>query len=99
MLLHRKNKLIRDRIMTRGSIDHVPVHVREVLRAALVLDATAIILCHNHPSGDPHPSQCDNALTRKIVTACKVMEIDVHDHVIAGFGREEAAFSMRAAGC
>lgn len=98
LLLDRKNKLIRDRTMTRGSIDHVPVYVSEVLRSALVLDASALILCHNHPSGDPHPSQTDIELTRKIVEACKVMEITVHDHIIVGFGRERNAFSMRAAG-
>lgn len=98
LLLDRKNKLIRDKVMTRGSINHVPVYVSEVLRAALVLDASALILCHNHPSGDPQPSQCDIALTRKIMEACKVMEIVVHDHVIVGFGRENYAFSMRAAG-
>lgn len=98
LLLDRKNKLIGDRVMTRGSIDHVPVYVSEVLRAALVLDASALILCHNHPSGDPHPSQTDIELTRKIVEACKVMEIVVHDHLIVGFGREKNAFSMRAAG-
>ena len=98
LLLDRKNKLIRDRIMTRGSIDHVPLYVSEVLRSALFLDASAIILCHNHPSGDPEPSQTDIELTRKIVAACKVMEIVIHDHVIVGFGRENSAFSMRAAG-
>ncbi|MFV0297409.1 MAG: RadC family protein [Hyphomicrobiaceae bacterium] len=98
LLLDRKNRLIRDRIMTRGSIDHVPVYVGEVVRAALVLDASAIILCHNHPSGDPLPSQADIEMTRKIVAACKVMEITVHDHIIVGFGQERNAFSMRAAG-
>ncbi|MFC4670710.1 RadC family protein [Seohaeicola nanhaiensis] len=98
LLLDRKNKLIRDRIMTRGSIDHVPVYVSEVLRSAIVLDASALILCHNHPSGDPYPSQSDIELTRKIVEACRVMEITIHDHIIVGFGREENAFSMRAAG-
>ncbi|APX26225.1 MULTISPECIES: JAB domain-containing protein [Salipiger] len=98
LLLDRKNKLIRDRIMTRGSIDHVPVYVSEVLRSALVLDASAIIMCHNHPSGDPEPSQADIELTGRIVAACKVMEIVVHDHIIVGFGREKNAFSMRAAG-
>ena len=98
LLLDRKNKLIRDRVMTRGSIDHVPVYVSEVLRAALVLDASAIIMCHNHPSGDPEPSQTDVELTGRIVEACKVMEIVVHDHIIVGFGREKNAFSMRAAG-
>ena len=98
LLLDRKNKLIRDRVMTRGSIDHVPVYVSEVLRSALVLDASALILCHNHPSGDPQPSQTDIDLTGKIVEACKLMEIVVHDHIIVGFGREKNAFSMRAAG-
>jgi DNA repair protein RadC len=98
LLLDRKNKLIRDRVMTRGSIDHVPVYVSEVLRSALVLDASALILCHNHPSGDPEPSQADIELTGRIVEACKVMEIVVHDHIIVGFGREKNAFSMRAAG-
>ena len=97
-LLDRKNRLIRDRVMTRGSIDHVPVYVSEVLRSALVLDASALILCHNHPSGDPQPSQTDIDLTRKIVEACKVMEIVIHDHIIVGFGWEKNAFSMRAAG-
>ena len=98
LLLDRKNRLIRDRVMTRGSIDHVPVYVSEVLRSALVLDASALILCHNHPSGDPQPSQTDIELTGKIVEACKVMEITIHDHIIVGFGREKNAFSMRAAG-
>ena len=98
LLLDRKNRLIRDRVMTRGSIDHVPVYVSEVLRSALVLDASALILCHNHPSGDPQPSQTDIELTGKIVEACKVMEIVIHDHIIVGFGREKNAFSMRAAG-
>lgn len=98
LLLDRKNKLIRDKIMSRGSIDHVPVYVSEVLRSALVLDASALILCHNHPSGDPQPSQADIDMTRKIVDACRVMDITVYDHLIVGFGREQAAFSMRAAG-
>lgn len=98
LLLDRKNKLIRDKILTRGSIDHVPVYFSEVLRAALVLDASAIILCHNHPSGDPQPSESDIEFTKQIVNACKMMQIVVHDHVIVGFGREKYAFSMRAAG-
>ena len=98
LLLDRKNKLIRDKIMSRGSIDHVPVYVSEVLRSALVLDASALILCHNPPSGDPQPSQADIDMTGKIVDACRVMDITLHDHLIVGFGREQAAFSMRAAG-
>ena len=98
LYLDRRNRLISDECLAIGTIDHVPVYVSEVLRAALVLDASALILCHNHPSGDPHPSQTDIELTRKIVEACKVMEIVVHDHIIVGFGREKNAFSMRAAG-
>ncbi|WP_252947830.1 RadC family protein [Oceanicola sp. 502str15] len=98
LLLDRKNRLIQDKIMGRGSLVHVPVYVSEVVRAALVFDASALILCHNHPSGDPHPSDADIELTRKILEACKLMEIAVHDHLIVGFGREKAAFSMRSAG-
>ena len=98
LFLDRKNRLIRDRIMARGSIHHASVHVSELLRAALFLDASALILCHNHPSGDPQPSKADIDLTRRLVDACKLMEIVVHDHVIVGFGREESAFSLRAAG-
>lgn len=98
LLLDRKNKLIRDKVMSRGSVDHVPVYVAEVLRTALVLDSSALILCHNHPSGDPSPSQADIDMTRRIVDACTVMGITVHDHLIVGFGREKCAFSMRAAG-
>ena len=98
LFLDRRNRLIRDKVMGRGSIDHVPVHVTEVLRSALLLDASAIILCHNHPSGDPQPSEADIEMTRQVVKACEVMGLVVHDHLIVGFGRERNAFSMRAAG-
>ena len=98
LFLDRKNRLIRDKVMARGTIDHVPVYVREILRSALILDASALILCHNHPSGDPSPSDTDIAMTRKIVTACNALEITIHDHVIVGYGQERNAFSMRATG-
>ena len=96
LFLNTKNRLIRDKVMTRGTIDHVPVYVREVVQSAILLDATAIILCHNHPSGDPTPSKSDIAMTERIVTAAKALEITIHDHVIVGFGKERHAYSMRA---
>ena len=98
LFLNRKTVLIRDKIMGRGTVDHVPVYVREVLRSALLLDACAVILCHNHPSGDPRPSKDDIEMTQKIAEACKLFEITLHDHVIVGHGREDVAFSMKAEG-
>lgn len=98
LFLDTGNRLIRDRIMARGIIDHVPVYTREVIRSALILDAKALILCHNHPSGDPAPSSSDKKLTEEIRSACLLMDLTLHDHVIVGHGREKTAFSMRAAG-
>ena len=95
LYLDRKNRLIEDREMGHGTIDHVPVYPREVIRAALLNDACALILCHNHPSGDPTPSQADLAMTRQIKDACDLMGITLHDHIIVGTGREH---SMRSAG-
>ncbi len=68
----------------RGTVDHTPVYPREVARRALELSATAIILAHNHPSGDPAPSAADVAMTREIVTVLAPLKIVVHDHVILG---------------
>ena len=98
LFLDTKNRLIRDKVMARGTIDHVPVYVREVIRSAILLDANAMILCHNHPSGDPTPSKTDIVMTEKIVAAAKALEISIHDHVIVGYGSERHTFSMRAAG-
>lgn len=68
----------------RGTVDHTPVYVREVIKRALELSATAIILVHNHPSGDPTPSRADIDMTKQIVDAARPLGISLHDHVIVG---------------
>jgi len=82
--LNTRNMLIRDEMVSEGSIDQAAIHVREVARRALELGSAAIILVHNHPSGDPSPSRQDIALTRDIVVALKPLGIQVHDHVVIG---------------
>ena len=82
--LNAKNRLIRDELVSEGSIDQAAIHVREVIRRAIELNSAAIILVHNHPSGDPTPSRDDIALTRQIIEAGRHMNIAVHDHVIVG---------------
>lgn len=84
LFLNSKNMLIRDELMWEGSVDEAAVHVREIVRRALDYHATAIIIVHNHPSGDPSPSQQDIRLTREIVEAGRHLKIIVHDHVIIG---------------
>ena len=84
LFLNSKNMLIANEPMWEGSVDESAVHIREVLRRALDLHATAIIIVHNHPSGDPTPSRQDIALTRDLVEAAKHLKIQVHDHVIIG---------------
>jgi DNA repair protein RadC len=84
LFLDRKNQMIRDETMGRGTIDQAPVYPREVARRALELDAAAVILVHNHPSGDPNPSAADVAITRETIAACKAVGVGVHDHVIVG---------------
>ena len=84
LYLNGKNMLIRDELFSEGSVDEAAVHVREVIRRALDYHATALILVHNHPSGDPSPSAQDIALTRNIVEAGRHLNIQVHDHVIIG---------------
>jgi len=84
LFLDKKNRLIEDEIMGRGTVDRAPVYPREVIKRALDLSATAIILAHNHPSGDPSPSQSDIDMTQKIISAGKTMGIVVHDHIIIG---------------
>lgn len=88
LFLDRKNRLIADEEMGRGTVDHVPVYPREVLRRALELNASALILVHNHPSGDPTPSQADIAMTATIREICAMVSITLHDHLIIGRGRE-----------
>jgi DNA repair protein RadC len=82
--LNSRNMLIRDEVMSEGSVDQAAVHVREVIRRAIDLGSAAIILVHNHPSGDPSPSRADISLTRDIAEAGKKLGIAVHDHVIIG---------------
>ncbi len=84
LFLDRKNKLIADEAQQRGTVDHTPVYPREVVKRALELGATAIIMVHNHPSRDPTPSKADIAMTKEIVAAAYKLGIAVHDHVIIG---------------
>lgn len=88
LYLDRKNVLIADEEQARGTVDHVPVYPREIMRRALELTASALILVHNHPSGDPTPSQADISMTQRIVAAAEVMGLTVHDHLIIGKSRE-----------
>ncbi|MCE8513163.1 DNA repair protein RadC [Ruegeria pomeroyi] len=82
--LDRKNVLIADEEQARGTVDHVPVYPREVAKRALELNASALILVHNHPSGDPTPSQSDIDMTARIRAACEALGITLHDHLIIG---------------
>lgn len=84
LYLNRKNVLIEDEVLQEGTIDHTPVYPREVVKRALELGASSMILVHNHPSGDVTPSQADIDMTRKIVEAAKSLNINVHDHLIIG---------------
>jgi DNA repair protein RadC len=84
LFLDKKNHLIADEVQQQGTIDHTPVYVREVVKRALELSATAIVLVHNHPSGDPTPSRADINMTKQIVAAAKPLGVAVHDHIIVG---------------
>lgn len=84
LFLDRKNVLMADEAQAKGTVDHVPVYPREVVKRALELNASAIILVHNHPSGDPTPSKADIDMTRQIEQAAKAVGVVVHDHVIVG---------------
>ena len=89
LFLDRKNRLIADEILGQGTIDRAPVYPREIIKRALELESTALILAHNHPSGDPTPSQSDIDMTKEIVQACSAIRVSVHDHLI--IGRENIA--------
>lgn len=95
LFLDRKNTLIADEEQAKGTVDHVPVYPREVVKRALELNASALILVHNHPSGDPTPSQADISMTHQIQDACRVLGLTLHDHLIVGKSRE---VSFRSAG-
>lgn len=95
LYLDKRNTLIADVLHGQGTVDHVPVYPREVLSRALELKASALILVHNHPSGDPTPSEADITMTRTIDTAAQALGIALHDHLIIGKGAE---VSLRAEG-
>jgi DNA repair protein RadC len=95
LFLDRKNALIKDEILHRGTVDHTPLYPREVLRRVIETGASAIILVHNHPSGDPSPSKADIAMTKELVAALGTIGGVLHDHVIVGRNRE---LSFRKAG-
>jgi len=87
LFLDNKNRLLADEAQARGTVNHTPVYPREVVKRALELHATAIILVHNHPSGDPTPSRDDIDMTREIRGAAQTLGVVVHDHIIVGNGR------------
>ncbi len=95
LYLDKKNRLISDERQGRGTIDHTPVYPREVIKRALELNASAMVLVHNHPSGDPTPSRADVEITEKIVRAAEAVGISVHDHLIIG---AQENVSLRAEG-
>ena len=95
LFLNKRNQLIRDELMAEGTVDHAPVYPREVVRRALQLSASALVLVHNHPSGDPTPSAADVAMTKEVIQACTALKVTVHDHVIVGAGQVS---SMRSLG-
>lgn len=95
LFLDRKNVLVADEAQAQGTVDHVPVYPREVVKRALELNASALILVHNHPSGDPTPSQSDIDMTRQIQAAADALGLTLHDHLIVGKSQE---LSFRAEG-
>ncbi len=87
LFLDRKNILIKDEVQSRGTVDHTPLYPREVVKRALELAASAIIMVHNHPSGDPTPSKADIEMTRQVIQALEPVGITLHDHVVIGKNR------------
>ena len=95
LFLDKRNQIIADEVQQTGTVDHTPVYVREVVKRALELSATAIVLAHNHPSGDPTPSKADIEMTKQIVSAAKPLGVVVHDHIVVG---EKGRASFRGLG-
>ncbi|ADU14694.1 RadC family protein [Asticcacaulis excentricus] len=95
LFLDKKNQLIADEIMNYGTVDHAPAYPREIMRRALELSASSVILVHNHPSGDPMPSQGDIDMTKANIAAGKPLKIAIHDHLIVG---REGVLSMKQVG-
>lgn len=86
LFLDRKNALIADEVQGQGTVDHTPVYPREIVKRALELSASAVILVHNHPSGDPTPSKADIDMTREVANAARALRITVHDHIVVARG-------------
>lgn len=86
LFLNKKNMLIADEIQVSGTVDHTPAYPREIMKRALELGATAMILMHNHPSGDPKPSPADIEMTKMIVEAAKPFNVTIHDHIVMAHG-------------
>jgi len=84
LFLDKRNRLIADEVQQTGTVDHTPVYPREVIKRTLELNATALILVHNHPSGDPSPSTADVQITKQIIEVAKPLGISVHDHIVIG---------------
>jgi DNA repair protein RadC len=95
LFLDRRNNLIADEVQQRGTVNHTPVYPREVVKRALILNASALIVAHNHPSGDPTPSRDDIEMTRQLKVAAEALEIQLHDHVVIGHSTHT---SFRSAG-
>ncbi len=94
LFLDRKNNLIADEVQQRGTVNHTPVYPREVMKRALVLNASALIVVHNHPSGDPKPSREDIETTRELKAAANALEVELHDHVVIGHGKHASFRSL-----
>jgi DNA repair protein RadC len=95
LFLDKKNQLIADEVQQEGTVDHTPVYTREVMKRALELSATALILVHNHPSGDPTPSMADVDMTKKIISAGEKLNVLIHDHIIIGRNGHSSLRSMQ----
>lgn len=95
LFLDKKNQLIADEVLGTGTVDHAPVYPREIMKRALELDASAMILAHNHPSGDPTPSTADVEMTRQVADAGRPLRITVHDHIVVG---RDGVASLKALG-
>jgi DNA repair protein RadC len=94
LFLDRKNHLIADEVQQRGTVNHTPVYPREVLKRALILNASALIVVHNHPSGDSKPSREDIETTRELKAAANALEIELHDHLVIGHGTHASFRSL-----
>ena len=95
LFLDQKNNLIADEVQQRGTVNHTPIYPREVVKRAVILNASALIAVHNHPSGDPKPSRADIEMTRELKAAANLLEIELHDHVVIGHGTHASFRSLR----